>query len=217
MNLLDGLDYYKKDPDFWQLTRDNEGSAQQVLALISLYGNEPNPSALDKAQTLLISIERWKAMCIKERIGNAVKNSKRAVWEAFRGAVNAQSDLEAILSIMQLKGFGASHDEDTGQRRAKVATAVLRFLKPEDWGVVDWRTIAMLTQLEKSNGDIDQALLQAKRLDPAKLRDLLDIVDEKAACGENQMYRAMRTTPPLSRAADIDMALFGLSLIAWPI
>jgi hypothetical protein len=27
----------------------------------------------------------------------------------------------------------------------------------------------------------------------------------------------MRAAPPLSRAADIDMALFGLSQIAWPL
>ena len=50
----------------------------------------------------------------------------------------------------------------------------------------------------------------------ADLREVYDQVDEHAACGEVSAYRSMRTDPPLSRAADIDMALFGLSEIVWP-
>jgi hypothetical protein len=216
MNLLDGLNRYTKEPAEWKLTQDTEATAREVRDLVCLYGDKPTAAALASSHALLVEIEKWKAMCLKERMVNAAQNSERDVWEAFRGALNAQSNLQCILSIMRLKGFGSVQDEETGQRRAKVATAVLRFLKPEEWGVVDWRTIAMLGNLEKSNGDVDQALMLSRRENPNDLRKWLDIVDENWACEVNRKYRAMRTSPPVSRAADIDMALFGLSLIAWP-
>jgi hypothetical protein len=216
MNLLDGLNCYKSDPVYWQFTQDVERSAQRVLELILRYRAEPTLMVLDAAHALLISIEKWKAMCLEERMVNAEQNSSRDVWEAFRGAINAQSDLEAILSVMQLRGFGASRDVQTGQRRAKVATAVLRFLNPGEWGVVDWRTAAILAQLDKSNGDITQAIVKAQAEKKADLKELFDIIDEKAACEYNRRYRAMRAGPPFSRTADVEMALFGLSLLAWP-
>jgi hypothetical protein len=45
------------------------------------------------------------------------------VWDAFRDAVNETSDRAAILSVMRLKGFGSSRNEETGKRPAKVASA----------------------------------------------------------------------------------------------
>jgi len=218
MNLLDGLNYYKQYSDSdWDFTLRVESSAVEVLKIISQHGDQPNASALDAAHALLVDIEKWKAMCLKERMGNAEQNSPQAVWNAFRGAVDARSDLEAILSIMQLRGFGSSRDEETGQRRAKVATAALRFLKPDEWGVVDWRTIAMLGLLKKAKANVDQALMLAKKEKPAELRNALDIVDEQGACEVNEIYRSMRTIPHLSRTVDVEMAIFGLSLMAWPI
>jgi len=218
MNLLDGLNYYKRYSDSdWDFTLRVESAAVEVLKMISRYGDQPNASALNAAHVLLMDIEKWKAMCLKERMGNAEQNSSQAVWDAFCGAVNARSDLEAILSIMQLKGFGSSKDEESGQRRAKVATAALRFLKPESWGVVDWRTVAMLGFLSKCNDDVDQALRLAKKENANDLREIFDIIDENGACAVNQMYRSKRTAPSFSRTVDVEMAIFGLSLMAWPI
>ncbi|HEX7423134.1 MAG TPA: hypothetical protein VF311_04490 [Terriglobales bacterium] len=176
MNLLDGLNYFKEYSDSdWQFTLQVESSAVEVLKLISQHGDQPDSAALSAAHTLLVDIEKWKAMCLKERMGNAAKNSPKQVWEAFRGAVDAKDDVQSILSIMRLRGFGSSHDEDTGQRRAKVATAVLRFLKPEEWGIVDWRTIAMLGLLKNAKGNVDQALELARKEKPSELRSALDL------------------------------------------
>jgi hypothetical protein len=80
---------------------------------------------------------------------------------------------------------------------------------------VDWRTIVLLSQLKTVKTDIDLAVSHAQGLDRRELRRLYDIVPETAACKTNQTYRLMRTSSPLSRAADIDMTLFGLSLAAW--
>jgi len=216
MNLLDGLNYYKKNPDEWKFTLEVENSAVDVLKLISQHGDQPNASALAAAHHLLREIEKWKAMCLKERMGNAERNSQRDVWGAFRGALDARNDRDAILSIMQLRGFGSSRDMESGQRRAKVATAALRFLKPESWGVVDWRTAAMLGLLVESKGNVDQALLMAKKHDAQDLREAYDLIDEDGACAYNQMYRDRRATPSFPRTVDVEMAIFGLSLMAWP-
>lgn len=217
MTLADGLDYYKQYSDSdWGFTLKVESAAANVVQSISLHRNQPSASALDAAHDLLMDIEKWKAMCLKERMGNAERNSKRGVWDAFQSAIEAKNDLDAILAIMQLKGFGSSRDEESGQRRAKVATAALRFLRPDEWGVVDWRTAAMLGFLNKANGDIDQALILARKQNAGDLRETFDIIDERGACAINQMYRDRRT-PGLRRAADVEMAIFGLSLIVWPI
>lgn len=214
MNLLDGLNYYKKNPDEWEFTLEVEGAAKKVLKLISPYGDQPNLSDLAAAHHLLRDIEKWKAMCIPERMIYAEQNSPQSVWNALCGAANAQNDRDAILSIMQLRGFGASRDEN-GQRTAKVATAVLRFLKPDEWGVVDWRTAAMLGLLKKSNWDVDQAMvLAAKENFRAIYEDI--VINENGARAYNQMYRERRATPSFPRAVDVEMAVFGLSLMAWP-
>ena len=217
MNLLDGLNYYKQHSGSdWQFTLKVERTASEVLKAISLYGDQPNSAALAAAHALLVEIEKWKAMCLKERMGNAEQNSQQGVWDAFRGALTAGNDLDAIRSIMQLKGFGSSRDEESGQRRAKVATAALRFLKPEDWGVVDWRTVATLGLLNKSNGDTGQALMLAKKENAGNLRRHYDVIDEHGACAVNQMYRDRRRSPSFTRTVDVEMAVFGLSLMAWP-
>jgi hypothetical protein len=217
MNLEDGLQRYKQDAQYWQLTLDIEQASQKVLSDLKRYDNEPAPAALQTAKDLLLNIEKWKAMCLPSRMKNAKENSPKAVWKAFLRAINARSDVDAVRSIMDLKGFGSSTDAATGQRRAKVATAVLRFLNPEDWGVVDWRTCTMLDEMEKHAWNTDRAIKEARGLKAQTMRNRHDIVNEAMVCERNLQYRAKRSSPPLSRAADIDMALFGLSLHVWPL
>lgn len=152
-------------------------------------------------------------------MGNAGRNGEGEIWDALLGATTAHSDREAVLSIMQLTGFGSSEDGETGQRRAKVATAVLRFLLPERWGVVDWRN-AVILGLLKEHGET--LVLERARQLPLEKRKAYkrdhDIIDEYGACAYNDEYRAMsKTHPQLPRAADVDMALFGVSLLAWPL
>lgn len=56
----------------------------------------------------------------------------------------------------------------------------------------------------------------AKKEKHAELRDALDLIDEQGACEVNREYRAMRGEAPLARTVDVEMALFGLSVMAWP-
>lgn len=214
VELLDGLREYQKDAEYWRFTVHLEDLARDVAAL--LRRNVPTADGLGRCGRFLVAVEKWKAMCIQEQTGLARTNSQQAVWRALRGALEAGSDREALLSVMELRGFGVSRDSASGQRRAKRATAVMRFLDPHEWGVVDWGTVAVLGLLRKCDGEVDRALAEARREYPKQLRQLLDIIDEEGACQTNREYRAMRSHD-LPRAADVDMALFGVSLMAWPI
>ncbi len=93
---------------------------------------------------LLLDIEHWKALHLQERRGKAGKNAARDGWKALYGAVAAETDTEVLERILVLAGFGTAGEHDTAQVRARGATAVLRFLLPDAWGTVDWRTIAVL-------------------------------------------------------------------------
>ena len=113
-------------------------------------------------------------------------------------------------------GYGLVWKLTPNPDERRTATSALRFLLPQSWSVVDWRTAAMLSFLDKSNGDVDHALLLAKGWKSNDLRDAYDVIDENAACAYNQMYRARRATPSFPRTSDVEMALFGLSMRAWP-
>lgn len=41
-------------------------------------------------------------------------------------------------------------------------------------------------------------------------------INEEWACAINQKYRDMRATSSFPRTVDVEMAIFGLSMMAWP-
>jgi len=218
MELLDGLNCYKADAEFWNFTSRLERDAERVMELIQSFGPLPSEDALLKAHSLLVEIELWKAGCIEELTGNyAIRNLRSAVWNALRDAavaMRANRDVEALLAIMRLEGFGKYPDEDN-RRRAKRASAVLRIINPYEWGVVDWRTAAMWGFLDRCGWDLSQAVDAAKKEDENNLRRTFDVINEDEASAYNQTYRDKRSGS-LPRAADVEMAIFGLSSMAWP-
>lgn len=199
-------------------TNDLQKRADSVRQLIHTHGDNPSQFAMSEGKKFLVEVERWKADCLEQRIGNARRNRDKDVWIALKQALEATDDNAAILAVMQLKGFGSSTDSETGQRRAKVATAVLRFLFPEKWGVVDWRVAAITGILKKSSRNVDRAISLAREHSARELRNLYDIIDERGACEINEEFRALSKQYPdlLPRVADAEMALFGISLAAWP-
>jgi len=218
MNIQDGLTHYKVTTNYYSWALTLEKQAHCVLALIKEHAGTPPLSALIEVRQFLIEVEKWKAGCLQQRMGNAAKNSDSEIWNAIFSATQATNDVEMLKAIMKLKGFGSSRDEKTGQRRAKVATSVLRFLWPEKWGVVDWRVAAMLGFLGKHNWDVEKAITEAKQSKARDFRDTFDIIDEQGASEYMKQYRALseQHSINLPRPADIDMATFGLSLFAWP-
>jgi hypothetical protein len=216
MNLSDGLERYKGTL-FYRGACELERDAQKVTAAVRDAASAPSQSSVAQARDFLIAVERWKAGCLEERTGNAAKNEGSKIWEALVAAVTAESDRDKLCSIMVLRGFGSCTNPETHQRPAKVATSVLRFLFPELWGVVDWRAAATLGVLEKNGWDFDRAMKEAKTNRASDLRECFKNIDEDAAIDYEKRYRAITARQPeLPRAADVDMALFGLSLEAWP-
>jgi len=217
MQIFQGLDEFKKNMEYWQFTIDLERRAKGVVELLRKCGDSVPPKEyLLEAKAFLIEVERWKGMSIQDQVGLAKRNSEDSIWRALRQAMSSDTDLQAIRSIMSLIGFGSSPHPETRLRRAKRATAVLRFLKPNDWGAVDWRTIAILRFLDKHSFDVEAALAEAKTENSRKLKRDLDHINEDWACEITQKYRAIRNSE-LPRAADVEMAIFGLSIIAWPL
>lgn len=215
IELIDGVKEIQKDKKGWAFTKQIEQSMEELLKSIKKYKNSPTQNALEKAKQLLIRIEFWKANCMEEQTGHAAKNSDTAIWQAFYGVSKAKTDIEALLCIMDLKGFGSFADPETGIRPAKRASAVMRFIDPANWGVVDWRTIAMNRLLKKNNMNVDLAFKEARRENPKGYKENLNLVNETWVVDMVKEYRRMRNQD-FPRAADIDMALFGLSLMAWP-
>jgi hypothetical protein len=206
------LAYYRRRDD--HLTTYLEGEAQ-VIRCLTQNTSQPSATDLERVQNFLIDVELWKADCMQERTGNAVRNHPRLVWDSLQGAVTASDDRGALLQIMNLIGFGSAKDENTGQRKAKRATAVLRFLDPAEWGTVDWRTIAVLCFYRKNHFDMEIALEEAKKHDKRTMASDFDSIDERMALEIIQEYRGMRYEK-LPRTVDVELALYGASFLAWP-
>lgn len=197
-------------------TQRLEEEAKTLCGLLVEKRHSPSGADLQRVKNFLVDVEKWKADCLEELTGHAMRNDSRAIWNALLKAIEAgNDDLTALQSIMTLIGFGSSKDEKTGQRRAKRATAVLRFLDPEQWGVVDWRTVALLGLYEKHNSDMDEAVQHARKISYREAARLYDIIDEEAALDIVRRYRDMRC-PRLPRTVDVEVAIYGASFIAWP-
>ncbi|HYW40219.1 MAG TPA: hypothetical protein VE957_19090 [Terriglobales bacterium] len=212
--------YENSDLSFWNFTKELEQFAAKMKRVIAR--GDRGPEAVTFADLLLRAIELWKAGCIEEQTGWSVANQPEEIWDAFRDALacmEAGDDAKALLAIMRLKGFGSSVDEDSRQQRAKRASVVLRMFNPKDWGVVDWRTAAMTWALNEKNWDVPQALVLMKADSPTrkKAKDEWDEIDEKIAADVlNARYRANRSDS-LPDAADVEMAVFGLSFEVWTV
>jgi hypothetical protein len=203
MKLEDGLLIYQSNAKFWEFTLRLEGTAADMLKLLVDDNYQPADDDKRRAHQLLDEIETWKADCDEEKKGNyAIRNSPSDVWNALRQAVKATKDLDALHAIMTLEGFGKT------SKTAKRASAVLRILKPSDWGVVDWRVAAMLKQLELNDWNVDEALSRPVHdekpwITYIELNDWLTL-------DLNAIYRAKRNKS-LQRTADVEMAIFSLS------
>jgi hypothetical protein len=213
-HLTDGLNRYKNE-GFFSRASMLEKKAQEILLQLIAQQQNPTDDALNEAWLFLIDVEDWKAGSNPRIDRNASKNLKKVVWDVLCDAVdgnNINDDDKTLSAIMRLKGFGQ------GNGSTKIATAVLRFLWPEEWGVVDWRIFEMINLLKKHSWDIDKSLDQAKNFEAIE-EDKKQIIPKALAIELNKLYRdkSKESKNDLPRAADVDMAIFGLSLLAWPL
>lgn len=153
----------------------------------------------------LVDVAVWKEpyeLQAKDMIAQVITNNYDGIKSAFSrvwSALDKGSDMEAIDAIGSLRGFGIG-----GSR--KIASAVLRFLDPNKYAVVDYRNWAILS-------NTGGRYFELKMLEP--LAETFEGTRDKPV--DTAMYlqylKVVRTMADqnLLRPADIDMALFAFS------
>jgi hypothetical protein len=172
----------------------------------------------EKALNFVNRVEAWKAMGISERILGAGYTSKKQAKKVLTESIKANSRKEQITAFHALKGFGTSCHEFYKTHPAKVASAATRFLFPNDWGVVDWRSGALSECMIKHNFEIDKTI-EAALSEDKKIwsGSLYNHIDADKAININQRYKNIGKHFSIEANADVDIFLFGISLEIWPI
>ncbi len=234
-HLREGLDIYKeKRQGLHAKASDLEKEAAEIKEIFKKPNNKRS-SELNKIKHFLEDVEKWKIpgsdyrvpKLDNEIIGDAINET---IKHLEQGSVFA-NERNALLTIMRLEGFGG------GSGTCKLASAVLRFLAPKDWGVVDWRNASMLQRFDKYEWDIQKASSFDHYVDnkeaayfkckPTNIKEChklehmekhnYKIISPYEAIGYNHMYRMIRdqSNDVFKTAAQVDMAIFGLSLLLW--
>ncbi len=142
------LDSYS--PGHWKLTQRLEELGAKILR------REVDDEV--SLRLFLIDVAVWKEpfeQQSKEMTTNVLSNTYSEIVSTFEKvwkALEKRQDFEAINAIGSLSGFGRRD----GSR--KIASAVLRFLDPSKYGVVDYRNWAILSNTE--NSYFDEPLLE---------------------------------------------------------
>jgi hypothetical protein len=140
---------------------------------------------------------------------SAIESSNGCSSERF------QHDRDAILNIMSIPNLGYKSGT------SKVASAVLRFLDPKSWGVVDWRNAVMIKSFDLSEWKFCDAIEHYKMLTRCHEchkehpKNLYKIISPYEAVGMNNLYRHISASYPLlfPKASDVDMAIFACTLL----
>lgn len=178
-------------------TMNLESQAQKVICILS--SDNPDLQDLTLVKEFVICVENWKSM---GRASYARDNDAAIIFSSLKNAYLSNNYPTALKKLMILRGF-----------KEKTASAILRFLKPVEFGVVDWRNSAVVFLMKKYKNDIDQVIIHGQKI--ANPKDLFDGVDIKLA-NQLQKYYQSLTGDKIKRVADIDMALFAISLEIWP-
>lgn len=154
----------------------------------------------------LIDVAVWKEPYenqSKDMIRHVITNSYHEIVSAFNQvwqALDKQEDAKAIDAIGSLVGFGQSD----GSR--KIASAVLRFLDPSRYAVVDYRNWAILSNTEGRY--FEEALLRPLGSTIEGSRKIP--IDTKMYLDYLKVVRELASKTSFA-PAQIDMALFAYS------
>jgi hypothetical protein len=150
--------YKSNNTKDWELSISLEKVGTDFIKCLQNGNDIDSDAALD----FINKVETWKAMGIKKRIKGVGKNTSPQALQAITNVFNNQENKKKIEALHTLSGFGISQHKDYGTKPAKVATAAMRFLYPEEWGVVDWRSGTIAKCLVDSS-DICEAINLAQK------------------------------------------------------
>lgn len=193
---LNGYGHPGKEPGF---TNGLEAQGATVLQQIreGIYD-------LAFLRRFLVDIVKWKVPGASSEFVD--QNEDGRIQEVFQKLSEVHSSRDRISSCTELSGFG----RNTGQTR--MASAILRFLWPGDYGVVDWRNYAVLSNCE--HRFFNDAMLQPLAENRAELRTA--IYDGDVYITYLEVLRKVGLEIGLSRVADADLAIYSLSIETWP-
>ncbi len=161
-------------------------------------------------------VEEWKAMGIQKRIKGRGVNSQSLAKKAIINSIKSSSPKDQIEAFHPLTGFGSSINKDYKARPAKVASAAVRFLFPEKWGVVDWRSATIAKCLLETN-DISEAKILASKQDKSMWEKSYVFMDSTWAVALNKQYSKIGEIWGIKNNSIVDQFLFGISLELWPL
>ena len=196
---LTAYGHLEKEPHF---TQRIETLGQETLRRL-----ESNDFDAKQLRDFLIQVGRWKMpRSLESHQRNVKMNSDKDIIQVFQSLVQMQLDDERIATCTKLAGFGRSE----GQTR--MASAILRFLWPAKYGVIDWRNWAVLSNC--GHAFLDRPLLKQLSPSPNALRNVFYGVSEFV--DYIGLVRTLCSELGLLRAADVDLALYSHSAGIWP-
>lgn len=158
-------------------------------------------------RSFLVDVGYWKMPRNRQdHAANVEKNTDANVLEVFSGLEEAVDDRERISLCTQLVGFGR------GTSQTRMASTILRFLWPQEYGVIDWRNWAVLSNC--GHVFLSQPLLPPLAATTAALKGALYSVDTYLAY--LGVVRGLMLVLDLPRAADVDLAIYSYSAEIWP-
>lgn len=188
----------------WNESIELEKIGHNLVTDFNIYKN----CALD----FINRVETWKAMGIQKRIFGVGHTTDLQAQSAIHNVIIATTEKAKIESLHTLRGFGTSTE-----RPAKVASAAMRFLYPEKWGVVDWRSGCLASSLIKNYFDIDSTIGSLSKINSQDFRDAFENINSSGAIEINKQYRLIGDKFQIKNNADVDRFLFGISLEIWPL
>ncbi|MFN8579182.1 MAG: hypothetical protein U0354_20320 [Candidatus Sericytochromatia bacterium] len=211
-------DIYNKKT-FFNLTNELVEKGNNIISYINNKNKKSNEELIKNNELIkgfLIQVEDWKIRCKRNiaQEGNLSKNNLEDVRECIASSIRQiDNDYLALANIMRLIGCANINSIKCANKYScKMATTILRFLYPDKWGVVDWRTTALFKELKKYDYDIDEV---TKNVDKQKnVRELYENLPPELAIEVNDYYRfvgkMIGKTP-----AEVDMAIYKLSFEIW--
>lgn len=157
-------------------------------------------------RNFLVQVGYWKMPHdLASHQSNVNRNSESQIVDTFKSLASTLQDEGRIEACTRLHGFG----DVTGQTR--MASAILRFLWPEQYGVIDWRNWAVLSNCEFEF--LSAPLLPAIAISRVDLRKAL--YDVQKFLTYLDVLRRLLTALNFKRVADVDLALYSYSAEVW--
>jgi hypothetical protein len=180
----DAIDAFEER--YWALCKPEEVAAETAIKGATQKARHAGFLSRD----LFLVIARWKS---KRPTRHYLKNSEADVREASRLAFLARTEAEAIHALTDLHGVGL-----------RTATALLHWMRPEEFPILDFRVVGALGEAEPASyEDVAYYLRIAARVRhlAAKHKVTLRVIDRALWTWQRLAADKRRRRPPCAKLA----------------